>query len=277
LVLGAKYVSWLDFWGYEGLSQKQFMLNHLSESSLLTVITHPKLKSAYTADDFKYLCNYSVLEVFNQYAFSIAFWDSALSSGHAAFLLADDDCHDIDEPLMVQRCYTMVNTGGSRTQDGIIDALKAGCSYGVDFNMGQNEQFVGKIADARKMKTVKSVTVNNNILTVIYPEKAKWIRFIGQNGIVKNEVKNTDSASYTLKPTDTYIRTEIALNNLTKIYLNPVIRYNGKSLPYYTAKVNTTLTALYRAVILLVLIIISWFIVWRMLRIIRKPAKRIIA
>jgi hypothetical protein len=273
LVLGAKYVSWFDFLGYEGLSQKQFMLNHLSESALLPIIAHPKFTGSYKAEDFRYICNYHVLEVFNRYRFSVEHWDTALSTGHAAFLIADDDCHFVDDPSLVQRCFTMVNTA-DRTENGIIEALKAGSSYGVDFNMRDGETFDDKIADAKRLKTIKSVRVHNNILTVTYPEKMDEIKFIGQNGVIKDTFKDTDSASYALKPTDTYIRTMIKVKDLGVLYLNPVIRYNGKALPYYTATVNVMKTILYRMVVILIFLMICFFIVRKMVRIIQRPLKR---
>jgi len=269
LVFGADHVSWLDFLGYESLSNKQFMLNHLFETSLLTVIAHPKLTLAYAPEDFKYLCNYHVLEVFNNFRFSIEHWDTALSTGHAVFCLADDDCHDINDPQLMQRCFTMVNTA-DRSESGIVNALKAGSSYSVDFNMRDNETFDDKIADAKKLKTVKSVCVHNNVLSISYPEIVDEIKFVGQNGVIKDTVKNTDSASYIIKPEDTYIRAVITVKDLGKLYLNPVIRYNGKALPFYTATVNEMKTLFYRTIVLLIVIIVSSLFVWIISRNIRN-------
>lgn len=275
LVFGADHVSWLDFLAFESLSNKQFMLNHLSETSLLTVIAHPKLTLAYAPEEFKYLCNYHVMEVFNNFRFSIEHWDTALSTGHAVFCLADDDCHDINDPQLMQRCFTMVNTA-DRSESGIVNALKSGSSYSVDFNMRDGETFDDKIADAKRLKTVKSVTVHNNILTVTYPEKVDEIRFIGQNGAIKDTVKDTDSASYVIKPADTYIRTVIKVKDQGKLYLNPVIRYNGKALPFYTPTVNVIKTLLYRVMVIFILLIIASFIIWRIVRLVRRPRKRLL-
>ena len=64
--------------------------------------------------------------------------------------------------------------------------------------------------------------------------------------------KDTDTAFYNFLPQDTYIRTEMTLNNGTKIYFNPVIRYNGKNLPVYSAVVDSYATFIFRGVLIIV-------------------------
>lgn len=83
--------------------------------------------------------------------------------------------------------------------------------------------------------------VNGQTLFLKLEKPAKEIAFIGQNGKTNALFTNTDHASYAFLPTDTYIRTLIT-NEQTKMYLNPVIRYDGKTKP------ENTMTAVYNPI-----------------------------
>jgi hypothetical protein len=70
---------------------------------------------------------------------------------------------------------------------------------------------------------------------------ASDVTFIGQDGTVRNKVKDTLAAAYTFTASDTYVRTVVTTPQ-TILYLNPVIRWNGTSLPAPTATVNAAWT-----------------------------------
>ena len=65
--------------------------------------------------------------------------------------------------------------------------------------------------------------------------------FVGQDGAVRKTVKDATAASYTLEPADTYVRTVIT-SPQTVLYVNPVLRYDGGSLPRPTATVDVAST-----------------------------------
>jgi len=58
-------------------------------------------------------------------------------------------------------------------------------------------------------------------------------------------------ASYTFAATDTYIRTVIRTPNVV-MYINPVLRYDGETLPVMAAAVDGTSTWIHRGTILVI-------------------------
>jgi hypothetical protein len=116
----------------------QEIINQLhKDTSALIAIAHPLFMESFKPEDFKFLNNYDFIEVLNQFRFSIAHWDSALSTGHATFILADDDGHDLNNIYEIGRCLTFINA--PLQKDSILYALKSGCAYGADVYMSNNE------------------------------------------------------------------------------------------------------------------------------------------
>jgi hypothetical protein len=135
----------------------------------------------------------------------------------------------------------------------LLDALKAGRSYGVDVFREKTETWEEKILyHTTKMPRVNAVFIHNDTLFVRLSDTAMKISFIGQGGTVKKEEVHLRSAWYPLRPEDTYIRTQAQFYNPkgepgTKLYLNPVIRYNGgQPVNVRTASVNTERTWIFR-------------------------------
>ncbi len=74
---------------------------------------------------------------------------------------------------------------------------------------------------------------------------ASDIAFIGQDGTVRHALKDTLAATYTFTQADTYVR--VVVNSpQTTLFLNPVIRWNGTTLPAPAATVNAAWTWLQR-------------------------------
>ena len=72
---------------------------------------------------------------------------------------------------------------------------------------------------------LQEVTFDNDTLKVSVSEKAKEIRFIGQNAIVKQRLNNVSEGFYHFEKDDTYIRAEIEFENGNTLYLNPLVRH----------------------------------------------------
>ncbi len=83
--------------------------------------------------------------------------------------------------------------------------------------------------------------VHDSVLTVSSTGVPGTYVFIGQDGAVLQTSDQVMQATYSIKPDDTYIRTVIRTPNMV-MYLNPVLRYDGTSVPVPVATVNEPLT-----------------------------------
>ena len=77
---------------------------------------------------------------------------------------------------------------------------------------------------------VSCVTNDSNTVMVEFENNVTSIEFIGQNGKLMKAVPNSKSGSYTFSEEDTYIRV-VAKNVNSSIYLNPIVRYDGETVP----------------------------------------------
>jgi hypothetical protein len=231
MLIGAQKVLWLDYSLFQTLDHKQHILNLLHDQSEIVAIAHPDWEGGYSLDDMKMLSNYQLVEVLDNNWRSVPQWDAALSSGHPAFILADDDAHDISNPYQIGRCCTFINSPSLHSSD-LMKALKSGKAFGADIYMSDGETFDVKAERTHLIPVLKSVEVRHDTLWVEASKAAVRFVFIGQNGKTKKVVRFTKSAWYKIQPEDTYIRTEITFFNHygyngTVFYLNPVFRYNG--------------------------------------------------
>jgi hypothetical protein len=71
---------------------------------------------------------------------------------------------------------------------------------------------------------VTGVTFANGTLQVMTEGVPASIEFIGQGGALRHAVRDVRQASYAFGERDTYVRA-------TTMYLNPVLRYDGRALP----------------------------------------------
>jgi hypothetical protein len=147
-------------------------------------------------------------------------------------MVGNDDSHDVFDLEQTMRYWTMINSATSQGTD-ILSALKAGRSYGVDGRLGVNQNGLTSL-------TVDSQTIHLALDTI-----ATEIIFIGQHGAEKAKFSDQSEVRYTLSPEDTYIRTEIKMNK-SKIYLNPVFKYENDPNKAEKATINWPLTWLYR-------------------------------
>jgi len=84
LALGATRVSWSDFPVWQGVDQKQYVIDQVRKSAALVAIAHPSSMSgySYSEDDFRRLTGYQLIEVINGRFTAENLWDAALSAGH---------------------------------------------------------------------------------------------------------------------------------------------------------------------------------------------------
>lgn len=268
LCIGSRGVSFLDYPFGQTLNDKQHVIDVLKKKNDIVAIAHPEFRKGYSANDFKYLRNYDLIEALNHYRFSLRQWDAALSSGYPAYILASDDGHDINKPGEVGRCVTFINAPSTKRGD-IISNLKAGNAYGVSVGRYENETIDSIVLTAKSIPKVRNVTLRNDSLFIAVSAKAAAFRFISQNGKLRATVKNSTNATYPISKTDPYIRTEILFegkhgSDSITIYLNPVYRYIGdKPVKPATPEINIASTLLYRILgfCTLIFIVINIFVI----------------
>ncbi len=224
--IGSQKVNWIDYPVYQNINHKQHIINILRKNNEIVTLAHPDLRDGYTLDDLRLLSNYDLIEVLNEARFSVNHWDAALSSGHPAYILANDDAHNIFDPTEVGRICTFINTPTLNAGE-VMQAMKAGRAFGADIAMREGADFVERSEDHKRIPVLKAMKLNGDTLSVRVSQRAKLISFIGQNGVVKQMVQDTTAARYVVQADDSYIRTEILFDNGSRFYLNPVYRYSG--------------------------------------------------
>ncbi|RUA24054.1 MAG: hypothetical protein DSY76_08510 [Bacteroidetes bacterium] len=255
------FVLWLDFPFYQTTSQKQFIINLLRPHTEILALVHPDFSlEGYSHENLKYLTNYDLLEALNHQRFSISHWDAVLSSGHAKYILANDDAHNILNPFLVGVVSTYINAPTTNRED-IIAAMKEGKTYGFVPYTPDNDDYTKKAERAKHLPLLKEASLQGNHFTVRVDGNPVSIQFVGQDGVIKKEVKNTNTASYDFQKEDTYIRTKVDYGRAEFMLLNPVFRYSGDNpLHEELATINWWKTILFRGAYLLFFIFVFRFI-----------------
>jgi hypothetical protein len=260
LVLNAKKVSWIDYFFYQTLSNKQYIIDRLKKDpGVLLTINHPALRQGYSYNDFRYLGNYNFVEISNNDRLFTSYYDTILSAGHPVFLMANDDAHNLTR--IIEGCHSFNLVNSVPVRDSILKALKTGCFAGVNFNISSYKTNEEKKAALEKLPEIKSITINNDTLFVRLSKPVKTFRFIGQNGLERKSVQGNSTGTCLFGKDDTFIRTEIECEDGTIYFLNPVFRYDGKQLTDYSPVYNGLKTWIYRSVVLIILLLI--FLIWK--------------
>lgn len=303
-MLGATGVSWYEYpvtWFNAPIqhltaSQMQHLFHILKPQARLIAFNHPERLRMVSDSVFSRLNGYDLWELNPSRDQGAPLWDIALSSGHYAPMIANDDAHSItNRGSWFQRSFTMV---GSPTPDAksILVALRAGRSYGVyipsEINTFETHHDFPKVIDitferiittpdSSRLDTTAQNTVQTTArtgeqvsqdhrLTVTVEGRPQRIDFIGQGGVVRHSVADSSNASYTFAPEDTYIRTEIFYPSGIVLSLNPLARTEDGAYPDPTAApiFNMWLTLL-NMLFCIAVAIGLWFLIkllWRMLR-----------
>lgn len=247
LAIGAHSVEWLDFMLWQSRSHQQYVIDRVRRKSDLVALAHPATRDAYTVNDMQVLTGYDLIEIVNGPFSAVDVWDAALSSGHPVWAVADDDTHDLEDPRRTAVGWNMVGADSADRRD-IVDALDAGRTYAV-LRFGAIE--------AANLTVLNRVEVNGAQMRVSLNGAASNITFVGQNGVVRKTVASANTADYIFSDHDTYIRTVVETPQ-TVLYLNPVLRYDGKTLPSPAAHVDATATWTFRRNIVLGLGLSAW-------------------
>lgn len=238
LVFNPAHVVWLDFPFVQTRDQQQYLLDQLSRSAPLVAIAHPEVRGARTPDDLRHLTHYDLLEVLNRYsAPADSEWDAALSTGHAAWLLASDDSHNSADTDQVGQNATRVYARSMSTGE-VIEALRAGRAYGVHGVRGKTAL------------SLRAVAMHGDTLRVSIDGDADTIRIVGEHGAVRAELRGVSARNATISavasPDDGYLRV-VAHGDSSLLYTNPVIRWDGHELPRVDVVIDWPRTIVWRA------------------------------
>lgn len=247
LSLGAKNVLWKDYIFYQDINHKQNIIYSLKENCNVLCLNHPRMMNSYTPDELKLLRGYQLFEAMNHLRFSIDLWDTVLSAGIPAFILANDDCHDIFNPTLFGRCCTFIQSSVYNS-DSILTNLQKGIAYGVELAM-PSDDINDNIKYHQNIPKLHNVElIGDTLMRVVTDRHARKFYFYGQNGTLKDSVFNTNIAEYVFKKTDTYIRTEIFFSDNTRLLLNPLFRYKSKDVFSKTNPINLKATTIKRSI-----------------------------
>lgn len=256
LVLGANSVCWKDYLLPQTLNNKQRIIYclHNSAPNGLVIINHPMLRSSYRLSDFKYLTNYSCMEVLHPSGNASVLWDAALSAGKPIFIVGDDDCHNIFDSTKVGRICTWVNVP-VLSQSRILQSLRKGNCYAVSF--GEDLMKSERESNSCKMPLLQQFILKGDSIQARFSMAAGEITVSGKNGHLLYKASNTNTVLFKLKKSEPYARITASYEDGTQILLNPVFRYSGSPLLQSSASINTTQTSWRRLVGMAVLA--TWF------------------
>lgn len=241
LALNSKKVTFLDFPLGQSTSHQQGIIEALKANQDAVAIAHPNLAGRSLAD-MKSLTHYDFMEVLNHYRISDVEYDAALCSGKLSWLISNDDTHDIRDETAF-KIWNIIYCE-TRNVDSILSNMKKGMLYGV------------KTMEGKCTNYLESCQVRNDSLFVRFQKPVEHIDLHGGEAELLDYHHWKSAFVYKIKPTDDFIRI-VAKNPKSHLYLNPIIRWDGKNLPLVSKivpEVNWTKTWLIRGFLYLLLL-----------------------
>lgn len=199
ICFGYKNKRKIDYPFLQSIHYKQFNIDKLNKKCRLVALAHPS--KGFKKGQMTRLDHYRVMEALSENDNSLYYWDIALSNGHRVNIIATGKNH-------------MTACIGNNDPESIYKLLETGNSYAV--------HYTGSLIE---LPELQSVTLKNDTMFVAVSAKAKEMRFIGQNAIVKQRLNDVSKGFYHFENDDTYIRTEIEFENGNTLYLNPLVRH----------------------------------------------------
>ena len=193
----------IDFPFIQNIHFKQYNINCLNRESSLVIPTN--LDKGFKLREIKHLDNYRLMEIISPYGKHLEYWDAALSSGRRINILATSNLNEYKHSVVVNADYS--------DKDLILKSLKDGDFYAISYKDGSN------------LPMLKDLKIINDSIYICLTKVAEEIRFIGQNGVVRDSLQDTNHGVYIFGNNDSYIRIESYFDDGTTIYLNPIIRH----------------------------------------------------
>lgn len=249
LAIGAHAVDWFDFPLWQTWSNQQYVIDRVGSKADLVGLNHPSSRGAYDTDSLRALTGYHLIEVANGPFTAEDVWDAALTAGRPVWAMANDDTHDLRDQRRSAAAWNMIDASTASTAD-IVSALRSGRTYAV-VRTGSPEQ-----GNTTKLA---ALSVEDGTVRVSLDGAPSTVEFIGRDGARLHTETSTTTAQYTFRDADPYVRTIVRAPAAT-LFLNPVVRWNGVSLPSPRATVSEAATWLQRAAAVAagVALIIMW-------------------
>lgn len=263
LVLGATKVQYFDYPLFQFRSNKQYIIDKLRQDAEVLVIAHPSFLGAYSEKDGALLCNYNLVEVMNQRKYSFEFWDAALSAGHAVWIMANDDAHDLDLVADYGMQATLINAPSNDKSD-VLNALKSGKTIGYapvnDNNLGLQLKLQHRDAYPRLLHFEVD---EFGKIEGRFSKPIKEFHVIAQNGeevhYEYTEYQNNHKIWAQFEQQHQYLRFKVNFEDADLCFLNPVIRYNGEKLTKRLATISIWKTLVWRGLTWTLLLLITVF------------------
>lgn len=260
MTYGAKRV-----WLYDALmplfaSQKQFMLDKLSDDADLVQINHPQRIRLFNYADLEKISGYRLMELTAaEEEIENKQWDIALSAGRYSHGIMNDDLHYPDRPEKIAIRCSFICTPTERYEH-VKEALIEGCFYSMSVpNYGDGDWSV-KYALNRELPKVKDIGLRDSTIYIELSTAADSIKFVGSNHRTLHTAYSATSAEYTMQSSDPYARIMAFYNDGAVIYSNAFARYDSamEESPYRgdMYSINTTLTIIFNIAVALCLALV---------------------
>lgn len=218
---------------FTNFSSIQFMINSLitNTGDYLSALISPVENI-----DIKYmpkLTNYNLIEILYGDENSVNYWDTALSNGRPALLLASDKIDDDSDFSHFAKNITMIPVSPDTDNvSEIYQALKTGAAYA--YSLSDNITSLplqDKLNALNSLPYPTSLQINNNELTVKFNENVAKIVFSADNGKIVKEVENVSQAMYNITDNESYVRVTAYFDKGSAMYFNPVIKSENSIQP----------------------------------------------
>ena len=261
LVFGSSSVHFFDHLFPFIASQKQFQLDLLKKEADILQINHPLRTNFFSMDQFQKLGGYRLLELDSGRSTENEYWDTALSSGHYCFGLANDDLHYPDRSGRIARRCNFLCTPSAQYKD-ILKTLNEGAFYSMRIPDYGDGDWDIKYKKNQQLPYIKTIGLQDSTIFASYSVKADSIKVTGEHHSTLAMTYQCDTIAYTMKCADPYARITAYFPEGEVIYTNPFARYDASDSdsPFTdsTHSVNYSLTILFNLTILALLICALW-------------------
>lgn len=261
LVFGASNVNRFDHFLPFLASQKQFQLDLLGQDADIIQINHPLRTNGFLAQQFEKLEGYRLLELDSGRSTENEYWDNALSAGHYCFGLANDDLHYPDRTSRIAVRCNFLCTPSARYED-MLQTLNEGGFYAMrvpDYGKGDWEL---KYKMNKQLPFIENIGLEESTIYITLSMQADSIKITGEQHRTLAMVLQSDSASYTMRPDDSYARITAYFPKGEVIYTNPFARYdasvNDSPFTESTHSVDYLLTVLFNLLLVMLLVCTFW-------------------
>ncbi len=229
VLLGPKQgVDWVDWPLWQDIHVRQWKTQRLQGQCEVLCLAHPSKGGGFEPSDFTLLTGFRLMELRSTMTNSLVHWDSCLSAGRPAFLLFNDDAHDLQNPKEPGFVATLVPF--SREVPTLYAHLEAG--HAVGYKPHEATDHGGW--DGLKAEGFQwCIRLNGD--TAYFKPPTGWHEIIayGQGGSVLQLERfdpSIDEVSFVL-PQQGYLRLEVGMKNEDRYWLNPLIKTDEKGIP----------------------------------------------